>query len=85
MKPEDLRKVIQDTIEEAIKDYVEKTEKRIDERIGELEKKLDQHIENIQPMIDMVDVLSKLNRFLKWGGLTLFAFLAGLYLLIRRV
>ena len=81
MKPEDLRKVIQDTIEESIKDYV----KRIDERIGELESKLDQHIENIQPMIDMVDVLSKLNRFLKWGGLTLFAFLAGLYLLIRRV
>ena len=81
MKPEDLRKVIQDTIEESIKDYV----KRIDERIGELESKLDQHIENIQPMIDMVDVLSKLNRFLKWGGITLFAFLAGLYLLIRRV
>lgn len=81
MKPEDLRKVIQDTIEESIKDYV----KRIEERIGELESKLDQHIENIQPMIDMVDVLSKLNRFLKWGGLTLFAFLAGLYLLIRRV
>lgn len=85
MKPEDLRKVIQDTIEESIKDYVEQTEKRIDERIGELESKLDQHIENIQPMIDMVDVLSKLNRFLKWGGITLFAFLAGLYLLIRRV
>lgn len=81
MKPEDLRKVIQDTIEESIKDYV----KRIEERIGELESKLDQHIENIQPMIDMVDVLSKLNRFLKWGGITLFAFLAGLYLLIRRV
>ena len=81
MKPEDLRKVIQETIEESIKDYV----KRIEERIGELESKLDQHIENIQPMIDMVDVLSKLNRFLKWGGLTLFAFLAGLYLLIRRV
>lgn len=85
MKPEDLRKVIQDTIEESIKDYVEQTEKRIGERIGELESKLDQHIENIQPMIDMVDVLSKLNRFLKWGGITLFAFLAGLYLLIRRV
>lgn len=85
MKPEDLRKVIQDTIEESIKDYVEQTEKRIAERIGELESKLDQHIENIQPMIDMVDVLSKLNRFLRWGGLTLFAFLAGLYLLIRRV
>lgn len=85
MKPEHLRKVIQETIEESIKDYVEQTEKRIGERIGELESKLDQHIENIQPMIDMVDVLSKLNRFLKWGGITLFAFLAGLYLLIRRV
>ena len=85
MSPRDLKKIIEDAIEASVKDYVEKTEKRIEERIGRLENKLDQHIENVQPVVDFVFVLSKLNRFLKWGGLTLFAFLAGIYLLIRRV
>ena len=85
MSPRDLQKIIKDTIEESIKDYVEQTEKRIGERIGKLEDKLDQHIENVQPVVDAVFVLSKFNKFLKWGGLTFFAFMAGLYLLIRRV
>lgn len=85
MKPEDLRKVIQETIEASIKDYVEKTEERIEERIDRLEHKLDQHIKNVRPLLEFIYVLSKFNKFLKWGGLTLFAFVAGIYLLIRRV
>lgn len=38
-----------------------------------------ENLNNLQPWADLTDWLGKLNRFLKWGGITMFAFLGFLY------
>lgn len=40
--------------------------------------------EEMRPLLDTLRFVQTFQRFLKWGGLTLFAFFAALYYFIRR-
>jgi hypothetical protein len=43
-----------------------------------------EHMEKMEPGIKFLDTMSNLNRFFKWGGLTLFGAIALAYWLIKK-
>ena len=40
---------------------------------------------DVAPLIDFLQVLNGFNRFLKWGGMTLFAFVALAWLFFKKI
>jgi hypothetical protein len=59
-------------------------ERVVNGKIKNIDTKLDKHIDEMAPFIEFIRTLNSFNRFLKWGGVTFFAFIALIWLLIKR-
>lgn len=81
MNPEDVHKAIADSIEKVVPIVVERV---VNEEVKAIRETLDAHVENVKPLVEFVQMLNTLNKFLKWGGLTFFAFMGIVYFLIRK-
>lgn len=40
---------------------------------------------DMEPVIELFHTVGSINKFLKWGGMSLFAFIAAMYLLFKRL
>lgn len=88
MNSDDIYKVIEGAVEKTVPPVVERV---VNGKIRTLQttvdthvQKMNEHVERMTPVIEFLQTIGSLNRFLKWGGITFFAFLALLYMLIKR-
>lgn len=56
----------------------------LDERMSSLEKAFEAHKADMAPVIEFFKTINSVNKFLKWGGLTMAGILAMMYYLIKR-
>ncbi len=40
---------------------------------------------DMEPVVELFHTVGSINKFLKWGGISLFAFVTALYLLLKRL
>lgn len=40
---------------------------------------------DMEPVVELFHTVGSINKFLKWGGMSLFAFIAAMYLLFKRL
>lgn len=57
----------------------------LDARLGKLEEAFNAHKNDMEPVIEFFKTVNSLNKFLKWGGISLFALLTALYFFIKKL
>ena len=45
---------------------------------------LTERTDNMQPVLEFLATMNSINKFLKWGGITFFAFIAFIWFMIKR-
>jgi len=55
------------------------------EMINDLKEAFLEHKNDMEPVIEFFHTVNSLNKFLKWGGISLFAFLTALYFFIKKL
>jgi hypothetical protein len=55
------------------------------EMFDELKREFQEHKQDMAPVIEFFKTVNSLNKFLKWGGLSLFALLTAIYIFIRKL
>ena len=82
MTRDDISDVIREAVEITVPPVVERV---VNGKIKAVQNSLDEHRAEMQPVIEFLRTINSFNKFLKWGGITFFAFLTLIYILIRRV
>ena len=88
MTDELIYKAVERAVEKTVPPTVERV---VNGKINKLQETLDKHIEDegnyrdkLEPIIEFLHTFNNLNRFLKWGGITMFAFFTALYLFFKK-
>lgn len=96
MNHDDIYKTIENAVEKIVPPVVERV---VNGKIVKLQQTLESHQEiaaenweklnvrfdELEPVADFLRFTTSFNRFLKWGGFTLFAFLGFLYVLFKKL
>ncbi len=45
---------------------------------------INSHTEKMQPVLEFLATMNSINKFLRWGGITFFAFVAFIWFMIKR-
>ena len=55
------------------------------EMFNQLNEAFLEHKKDMEPVIEFFKTVNSINKFLKWGGLTFFAFITALYIFIKKL